>query len=76
MAALARRSAAPRLRRRDGAWRLEVASEGPRMLPVAPEPLDRREAELAEHRVDLALVALKPTDAPHRDRIASNRPTV
>jgi len=60
VAALARRSAAPRLRRRDGAWRLEVAGEGPSTLPAAPEPLDRREAELAEQRVDLALVALSP----------------
>jgi hypothetical protein len=56
--ALARRSAAPRLRRRDGGWLLELAGEAPFLVGSLRDDPDARVVENAEHGVDLALVAL------------------
>ncbi|HEX8122843.1 MAG TPA: amidohydrolase family protein [Solirubrobacteraceae bacterium] len=57
-AALARRTAAPRLRSRDRGWQLELAGEPPFPLPRDPHEADRRAAVLDDFGVDIAIVAL------------------
>jgi hypothetical protein len=68
VAALARRSAPPRARRRDGGWWLEVAGEAPSLLPT-PDDAEARAALLERDGVARVLVAPSTalraeTDAP------------
>ena len=58
--ALARRRAAPLVRRRDGRWRLELPAEEACELPNVPEDLARRATLLARDGIDRAYVALSP----------------
>ncbi|HEY6781457.1 MAG TPA: hypothetical protein VI111_10905 [Thermoleophilaceae bacterium] len=57
-AALAARSAPPRLRRDGDRWLLEVANEPPYALDPASEDLDARGALVEQDGLDLALIAL------------------
>jgi hypothetical protein len=58
VAALARRTREPRIRRRSGGWWLEVAGEAPSLLPAAPDDVEARAALVREDGAARALVAL------------------
>ena len=58
VAALSRRTEAPRIRRRGGGWWLEVAGEAPSLLPAAPDDVEARAALVREDGAARALVAL------------------
>jgi hypothetical protein len=57
VAALARRTSAPRVLRSDGSWWLEVSGEAPSHLPAAPVDAKGRSALVHEDGVERALVA-------------------
>src|SRR5688572_30539519 len=57
VAALARRTSAPRVLRSDGGWWLDVAGEAPSFLPAAPDDTEARSALVHEDGVERALVA-------------------
>jgi 6-methylsalicylate decarboxylase len=57
VAALARRTSAPRVLRSDGGWWLEVSGEAPSLLPAAPDDAEARSALVREDGVERALVA-------------------
>jgi 6-methylsalicylate decarboxylase len=57
VAALARRTSAPRVLRSDGGWWLEVSGEAPSLLPAAPDDTEARSALVREDGVERALVA-------------------
>ena len=57
-AALARRTAPPRLRREHGTWLLEVADEAAAPAGAVPEALDAQVAELAREGLDRGVLAL------------------
>ena len=57
LAALARRTSAPRVLRRDGGWWLEVSGEAPSLLPAAPDDAEARSALVHADGVERALVA-------------------
>ena len=57
VAALARRTSAPRVLRSDGGWWLEVSGEAPSLLPAAPDDAEARSALVHEDGVERALVA-------------------
>jgi 6-methylsalicylate decarboxylase len=58
VAALARRSSAPRVGRRSGGWWLEVAGEAPSLLRAAPDDVEARAALVRQDGAARALVAL------------------
>jgi hypothetical protein len=55
--ALARRTAAPRLRRSGAGWVLELAGEPPALMDLADHDPDARAAQLDRDEVDRALIA-------------------
>ena len=58
VAALARRTSAPRLERRGGGWILHLAGEPPLPLGGLPDDPARRAGSLSAQGVDMAIVAL------------------
>ena len=70
LAALARRTSAPRARRRDGEWWLEVSGEAPSLLPAAPDDADARAAPVGGDGVARAFVA--PSTALRAERLAAD----